>query len=55
MDRHNYLLAQIKLLSFFLMACWQIMAVCLYKQDMESFWLGTYHQNGATQVKTVAL
>jgi hypothetical protein len=32
-----------------------MVVVYLYKQDVESFYLGTYAQNAVTQVKTVAL
>jgi hypothetical protein len=38
-----------------LMVRWQMMVVYLYKQDVESFYLGIYSQSEAAQVKTVAL
>jgi hypothetical protein len=46
-----------KIISLCLTVCWQMVVVCLYKQDVESFYLGTCTKNrvSLTQVKTVAL
>lgn len=38
-----------------LLLCGQVIVVYLCKQDAESFFLGTYIQNGVTQAKAVAL
>jgi hypothetical protein len=43
-------------ISLYLMLCAkQMVVVYLLKQDVESFYLGNYFQNGVTYVKIIAL
>jgi hypothetical protein len=37
------------------MVCWQMVVVYFYKQDVKSFYFGTYIQNSVAKVKTIVL